>query len=68
MMALTLVISIPVAVVAFFVAAFLFIWAYNLSFAAHMLSEEKQMMRYHYGSFLVTLVALGLVLLGVLIL
>lgn len=67
LLALASIISAPISILAFILAGFCLVWAYNLSFAAHMAQEEKNMMNYHYASFLVTLLAVVFIAIGVLI-
>jgi hypothetical protein len=46
------------------VAAFMMLWAFNISFAAHLQEDGKKMARYHLWSAAVLLVSIALIVLS----
>lgn len=48
-------------------AAFIFIWAFNISFVAHIQEESKRVREMHIWSYVLTLGAVALVVVGTLL-
>lgn len=50
----------------FALASFFFIWAFNISFVAHIQEESKRVFEMHVWSYILTLGAVALIVIGIL--